>query len=122
MEKLFGSTLSLDNKAMNRSRGGRFLFLKMEIPLPRLGYRGRSVHHVSNSMPITKSVFTRNRGEPVCGSNRIHDACAVLCCSRPAFPLFDIMKRADGKPGTEAGVAMSIMAVPMFFIALLGQV
>ena len=32
----------------------------------------------------------------------------------------NIMKSADGKPGTEAGVAMSIMAVPMFLIALLG--
>ncbi len=42
--------------------------------------------------------------------------CAIL---GPLF-LFDIMKRADGKPGTEAGVAMSIMAGPMFLIALLG--
>ena len=42
--------------------------------------------------------------------------CAIL---GPLF-LFDIMKRADGKPGTEAGVAMSIMAVPMLLVALLG--
>jgi hypothetical protein len=42
--------------------------------------------------------------------------CAIL---GPLF-LFDIMKRADGKPGTEAGVAMSIMAVPMFLVALPG--
>lgn len=37
----------------------------------------------------------------------------------PLF-LFDIVKRADGKPGTEAGIALSIMAVPMCLIALLG--
>ncbi len=37
----------------------------------------------------------------------------------PLF-LFDVMKRADGKPGTEAGIAMSIMAVPMCLIAFLG--
>ncbi|MAI32819.1 MAG: hypothetical protein CMM07_14250 [Rhodopirellula sp.] len=45
----------------------------------------------------------------------------ALCCAifGPLL-LFDIMKRADGKSGTEAGVAMSIMAVPMSLIALLG--
>jgi hypothetical protein len=42
--------------------------------------------------------------------------CAIL---GPLF-LFDFMKRANGKPGTEAGVAMSIMAVPMSLVALLG--
>ncbi len=42
--------------------------------------------------------------------------CAVL---GPLF-LLDIVPRADGKPGTEGGVAMSIIAVPMGLIALLG--
>ena len=42
--------------------------------------------------------------------------CAIF---GPLF-LFDIMKSADGKPGTVAGVAMSIMAVPTFLVALLG--
>lgn len=42
--------------------------------------------------------------------------CAVL---GPLF-LFGIMKRADGKPGTEAGIAISVIAVPMILVALLG--
>ncbi len=41
--------------------------------------------------------------------------CAIL---GPLF-LFEIIQRADGKPGTDGGVALSIMAVPMFLIALL---
>lgn len=45
---------------------------------------------------------------------------ALFCAIFGPLFLFDIMKRADGKSGTEAGVAMSIMAVPMFLIALLG--
>ena len=45
---------------------------------------------------------------------------ALFCAIFGPLFLFDIMKRADGKPGTDAGVAMSIMAVPMFLIALLG--
>ena len=45
---------------------------------------------------------------------------AMFCAIFGPLFLFDIMKRADGKPGTDAGVAMSIMAVPMFLIALLG--
>ena len=45
---------------------------------------------------------------------------ALFCAIFAPLFLFDIMKRADGKPGTDAGVAMSIMAVPMFLIALLG--
>jgi hypothetical protein len=36
----------------------------------------------------------------------------------PLF-LFDILKTADGKPGTEGGVALSIIAVPMGLVALL---
>ena len=45
---------------------------------------------------------------------------ALFCATLGPLFLFDIMKRADGKPGTEAGIAMSIMAVPMCLIALLG--
>lgn len=45
---------------------------------------------------------------------------ALFCAIFGPLFLFDIMKRADGKPGTEAGVAMSIIAVPMFLMALLG--
>ena len=45
---------------------------------------------------------------------------ALFCAIFGPLFLFDIMKRADGKPGTDAGGAMSIMAVPMFLIALLG--
>ncbi len=37
----------------------------------------------------------------------------------PLF-LFDVLKRADGKPGTEGGVALSIMSVPMILVAILG--
>jgi len=37
----------------------------------------------------------------------------------PLF-LFEIMKRADGQPGTDAGVALSIMALPLWLVALLG--
>lgn len=44
----------------------------------------------------------------------------LFCATFGPLFLFDIMKRADGKPGMEAGVAMSIMAVPMCLIALLG--
>lgn len=45
---------------------------------------------------------------------------ALFCTILGPLFLFDILKRADGKPGTEAGVAMSIMAIPMVLLALLG--
>jgi len=41
--------------------------------------------------------------------------CAVL---GPLF-LLDVLERADGKPATEAGVALSIMAVPLALVATL---
>ncbi|NNE00228.1 MAG: hypothetical protein HKN47_23150 [Pirellulaceae bacterium] len=37
---------------------------------------------------------------------------------RPLF-LFEIMKRADGQSGTEAGTALSIMAIPLVLVAIL---
>lgn len=45
---------------------------------------------------------------------------ALFCAIFGPLFLFDIIKRADGKPGTEAGVALSIMAVPLCLVALLG--
>ncbi len=47
---------------------------------------------------------------------------ALFCAIFGPLFLFDVMKRADGKPGTEAGVAMSIMAVPMVLFAMLGWI
>lgn len=37
----------------------------------------------------------------------------------PLF-LLDVLKRADGKPGTEAGIALSIIGIFMILVALLG--
>ena len=42
--------------------------------------------------------------------------CAIL---GPLF-LFDMLRPADGKPGTDAGIAMSIIALPMGLLAMLG--
>ncbi len=44
----------------------------------------------------------------------------VFCAVFGPLFLFGIVKPADGKPGTDAGIAMSIMAVPMCLVALLG--
>jgi hypothetical protein len=45
---------------------------------------------------------------------------ALFCVIFGPLFLFDIVKRADGKPGTDGGVALSIMAIPMVLVALLG--
>ena len=45
---------------------------------------------------------------------------AMFCATLGPLFLFDVMKTADGKPGTEAGVAMSIITIPMALVALLG--
>jgi hypothetical protein len=42
--------------------------------------------------------------------------CAIF---GPLF-LFEVIRRADGKPGTDAGVALCIIAVPMCLVAALG--
>ena len=70
-------------------------------------------------MPITKSVFYAKSWYLYVAAI-VFTMLALFCAVLGPLFLFDIMKRADGKPGTEAGVAMSIMAVPMFLIALLG--
>jgi len=70
-------------------------------------------------VPIAKSVFYAKSWyfyAAAIGCTLLGLFCAIL---GPLF-LFDIVKRADGKPGTEAGVAMSIMAVAMCLFALLG--
>jgi hypothetical protein len=45
---------------------------------------------------------------------------ALFCVIMGPLFLFGVMKRADGQPGTDAGSAMSIIAVPMSELAILG--
>jgi len=70
-------------------------------------------------VPIDKSVFYAKSWYLYVAAI-VFTMLALFCAILGPLFLFDIMKRADGKPGTEAGVAMSIMAVPMSLIALLG--
>ncbi|MCH2131664.1 MAG: hypothetical protein MK179_21195 [Pirellulaceae bacterium] len=44
---------------------------------------------------------------------------ALFCSILGPLFLFDIIKRADAKPGTDAGIAISVMAIPMVLAALL---
>ncbi|MBX3426896.1 MAG: hypothetical protein KF688_14550 [Pirellulales bacterium] len=45
---------------------------------------------------------------------------ALLCAILGPLFFFEIVKKADGKPGIEAGMTFSIIAIPMTLIALLG--
>ncbi len=74
---------------------------------------------MSNSLSNAKSAFYAKSWYLYVGAI-LFTMLALFCAILGPLFLFDIMKRADGKPGTEAGVAMSIMAVPMFLVALLG--
>jgi hypothetical protein len=70
-------------------------------------------------MSITKSVFYAKSWYRYVAAF-VFTMLALFCMILGPLFLFDILKRADGKPGTEAGVAMSIMAIPLAMLALLG--
>ena len=74
---------------------------------------------MGNSLSNAKSAFYAKSWYLYVGA-LVFTVLALFCAILGPLFLFDIMKRADGKPGTEAGVAMSIMAVPMLLVALLG--
>jgi len=68
---------------------------------------------------IGKSVFYA-RSWYIYVTSIVFTTLALFCVIFGPLFLFDIVKRADGKPGTDGGVALSIMAIPMVLIALLG--
>ena len=70
-------------------------------------------------MSIGKSVFYA-RSWYIYVTSIVFTTLALFCVIFGPLFLFDIVKRADGKPGTDGGVALSIMAIPMVLIALLG--
>jgi hypothetical protein len=76
-------------------------------------------HLVSKPVSVGKSIFYAKSWH-LYVTAIVFTTLALFCAILGPLFLFDIMKRADGKPGTEAGVAMSIMAIPMVMIALLG--
>jgi hypothetical protein len=45
---------------------------------------------------------------------------AIFCAILGPMSLLDLIKRADGKSGREAGIALSIFALPFSLLALLG--
>jgi len=70
-------------------------------------------------MSITKSIFYAKSWYLYVAAF-VFTMLALFCMILGPLFLVDILKRADGKPGTEAGVAMSIMAIPLAMLALLG--
>ena len=70
-------------------------------------------------MSIGKSVFYA-RSWYIYVTSIVFTTLALFCVIFGPLFLFDIVKRADGKPGTDGGVALSIMAIPMVLVALLG--
>ncbi len=74
---------------------------------------------MANSSPKLESVFYAKSWYFYVAAILFTMLAAFCTILGPLF-LFEIMKRADGKPGTDAGIAMSIMAAPIWLIALLG--
>ncbi|MBM4003589.1 MAG: hypothetical protein FJ295_09925 [Planctomycetes bacterium] len=73
------------------------------------------IHSASNLAPVFYSkMWYRYVGVSVTTT------LAVFSSVLGPLYLFDILKRADGRPGTDAGIALSIMAGPFCSVALLG--
>jgi hypothetical protein len=74
---------------------------------------------VSISVPSEKSLFYAKSWHLYVAALAV-TMIAIFCAILGPLFLFEVFKKADGKPAPEAGIAMSIIAIPMSLIALLG--
>jgi len=74
---------------------------------------------MSSSSTCGQTVFYAKTWYHIAGALIFTFVGSVSVILGPLF-LFDILKRADGKPGTEGGIAMTILGSFMMLIALLG--